>query len=167
MPSHYPERPRRRRRRMSRATRKALKLGLIVCGVLLILAAGVVGVAAYFNGPPDPRLVGTWQSDVEGTIADRKKTQTITEVQEHWMRQIFGKLKVTYAARNVTVDYGDGTVDTQPYRVVDKNAESVTVSWYFQPSKQDELFLIVFEPPDVYWLDVPGFQMRECFRRVK
>ncbi len=153
---------RRRRRR-----RAALKVGLIAIGVMLLLAAGVVAVAAYLDRPPDARLVGTWQSDADATIAEHKKTKTVTDAQEQVLRQIFGKTKVTYAAKTLTVNFADGTTDTQPYRVVSRDAESVVVGWFFQPAKKDELFLIVFESADVYWLDVPGLQMRECFRRVR
>ena len=48
-----------------------MKAGLVAIGAILILAAGVVGVTAYLERPSDSRLIGTWQSDADATIAER------------------------------------------------------------------------------------------------
>lgn len=152
------------RRRRPQPSRAPLIVGLVAA--VAILVAGAVGVAAYLRKPPDARLIGTWLSDADATIAAHKKAQTVTDAQEQALRKLFGKMKVTYTAKTITTDL-DGVGDTQPYRVVSKDAESVVVTSYNALTKKDEQFRIRFEGADTYWIDVEGFNLSERFRRVR
>src|SRR5262249_2756151 len=114
----------------------------------------------------DPRLFGTWKSDADATIADMKTRRTVTDEQEQKLKtMLFGKMKITYTATTLTTDF-DGTVESQSYQVVSKDAESVTITAYSPLSKKDETFRIRFVGNDTYWVDVPDHNLSECFRRV-
>jgi hypothetical protein len=82
------------------------------------------------------------------------------------MRKLFGKMKITYTSRDMTVDL-DGVVETQPYQVVSRDAESVSIREYSPLEKKDVVVRIRFVDADTYWIDVETFSFSECFRRVK
>src|SRR4051812_6128838 len=60
--------------------------------VVALLAAAVAGGAAVWavmqlarpvaHPPPDPRLIGTWVSDADRTIAELRKTRDISDADE-------------------------------------------------------------------------------------
>ncbi|MFO0810321.1 MAG: hypothetical protein U0746_16990 [Gemmataceae bacterium] len=170
MDSHPRRRDRDRpthRRKAPRRASNPLIASLVVAGLLLLIG-GVAWAAVHFyqSRRGEPRLLGTWQSDADTTIAELRKTRDIPDDREQKLRQVFGKMKVTYTAKTVTVDF-DGDVDTQPYQVVEKGIDIVVLKHWSKESKKDEQFRIRFDDADTYWIDVPIFGIRECFRRVK
>lgn len=94
----------------------------------MLLLSGVVGCST--TGPRDERLIGTWRSNGEQTIAkmfeqDLRWTNAPPErVQK--LRAIFGSM---------TVSYGDGTIETRNngknerlgYRVVERGEGYVVI----------------------------------------
>jgi hypothetical protein len=71
-----------------------------------------------------------------------------------------------YTAREMTTDL-DGVVETQPYQVVTRDAESVSITEYSPLEKKDVVVRIRFVDADTYRIDVEMFSFSECFRRVK
>src|SRR4051794_34396860 len=97
--------PRRTRRPKARRGWNPVVVGASIVGVVLVVAAVVV-VAVYVVKARrgDPRLIGTWQSDADATIADLKTARAVTDRQEQAMRKIFGRMKVTYTDKTLTTD---------------------------------------------------------------
>jgi hypothetical protein len=141
-------------------------MGALAAGVVLVAVAAWAAMHFAKGRPGDPRLIGTWQSDADATIAELRKARPVTDEQEQGMRKLFGRMKITYAATTFTTDL-DGTVETHPYQVVSKDAESVVVKFRFSLTNKDELFRIRFVGADTYWVDVEQFKLSECFRRIK
>lgn len=158
-------RPKRRRKR-PRRRRNPLLIGASVAGFVLVVVA-VVWTAVHFSRPRpgDPRLIGTWQSDADATIAELRNTRPLTDEQDAKLRTLFGKMKVTYTETTITTDF-EGKVDTQPYQVVSKDGDTIMVKSWSALSKQDEVYRIRFVGTDRYWVDVERFAMSECFRRI-
>jgi hypothetical protein len=156
----------RGRRKPQRRGGKAIVVWASVAGAVVIAAVAViVAVQVVKERRTDPRLYGTWKSDTDATIAEMRKTRPVTDDQEQKLRMLFGKMKVTYTATTVTSDL-DGTVETQPYQVVSKDATSVQIKSPSPLLKKDEVFRIRFVGPDTHWIDEPHFQVSECFRRI-
>lgn len=159
--------PRRTRRPKARRGWNPVVVGVSVAGAVLVVAAIVVAVVYVGKARRgDPRLIGTWQSDADATIADLNTTRTVTDQQEQLMRKLFGRLKVTYTDKTLTTDL-DGKVETHPYQVVRQEGDSVVVKSWSDLSKKDEEVRIQFVGNDTYWVHVPQANLRECFRRVK
>jgi hypothetical protein len=139
----------------------------VTIAVVVALGLTIWGGVHLLRSKNDPRLIGTWQSDADATIAHRKTTHAVTEKNEAAMRKLFGKLKITYTARDLTTDL-NGVVETLPYQVVSKDAESVTIREYSPLEKKDVVVRIRFVDADTYWIDVSNelFSLSECFRRV-
>jgi hypothetical protein len=117
----------RGRRKPQRQGGKAIAVWASVAGAVVIAAVAVVVTVQVVKARrTDPRLYGTWKSDADATIAEMRKTRPVTDDQEQKLRMLFGKMTVTYTATTVTSDL-DGTVETQPYQVVSKDATSVQI----------------------------------------
>jgi len=159
-------RPRPRREKSSRGRNPLVNGGTVVGAVLVVVAVAWTVVHFGKSRRDEPRLIGTWQSDADATIAEMRKSRPVTAEQEQKLRMIFGRMKITYTATTVTSDF-NGTVDTQPYQVVGKGADWVVLKARFAISKRDEQFTIRFDGSDAYWADTEGFTVSECFRRVK
>ena len=91
----------------------------------------------------EPRLIGTWRSDADATIAELRKTQTVTEEREQGLRKLFGKMKITYTDKMFTTEL-DGVVNSQPYQVISKDATSVVIKTKPDLLNQDGLVRIRF-----------------------
>jgi len=121
-----PAAPRPKRRRpAARRGWNPVVVGASVGAGLLVVAA-VVWAAVHFtkSGRGDPRLIGTWKSDADATIAELRKSRPVTDKQEQALRQIFGKLTITYTATAMTTDF-EGKVETHSYRMIAKDEDSV------------------------------------------
>jgi hypothetical protein len=140
----------------------------VTIGVAVALGLTILGGVRLFRPKSDPRLIGTWQSDADATIAHRKTTHPVTEKNEAAMRKLFGKMRITYTARDLTSELS-AVVETQPYQIVSKDGESVTIREYSPLEKKDVVVRIRFVDADTYWVDVSNelFSLSECFRRVK
>ena len=165
---HGDDVPRQRRRRTAphRGRNPAIVGAMIGGGVLVLVVAVLLAVCFIKSQHGDPRLIGTWKSDADATIAELRKVRAVTEQQERAMRNLFGKMVITYAAKTFTTDF-DGKLNTQPYQVMSKDRDSVVLkSWSFTANK-DEQYRIRFTDSDTYWVDAEAFRISECFRRVK
>jgi len=140
----------------------ALVAGAVVVGVVAVVLIMQIAKSRH----TDPRLFGTWRSDADATVAEIKKTRTLTDEQEQKLKtMLFGKMKITYTATTVTTDF-DGTVESQSYEVVRKNADSVTLKAWSPLTKKDETFRIRFVGTETYWVDSEVANVSECFRRI-
>jgi hypothetical protein len=135
-------------------------------GVLVVAVAVLVAVYLVKFRAGDPRLIGTWKSDADATIAEMRKSRAVTDKQEVALRKLFGKMTITYTAKTLTTDF-EGAVDTQPYQILSKDRDSVVLKAWFSASKKDEQFRIRFTDSDTYWVDLEQFNVSECFRRVR
>jgi hypothetical protein len=139
---------------------------LALAGVLAVAVWAVVGINYLRNRPPDPRLIGAWQSDADATIEQLRKVRPVTEAVERDARKKFGRMRVTYTAATFTMEKG-AEVDVVPYQVVRKDADSVVIRTRPAADMPDIEFRVRFVGPDVYWVDMAEFGISECFRRVK
>ncbi|WLD12547.1 hypothetical protein [Planctellipticum variicoloris] len=148
--------------------------GLAGAALLLAVLLAAILIPIRLISLTDDRLYGTWQSDADRTIAALREEQSIDELREAKLRTLFGKLRVTYAAKSCTTEF-DGTTDTRRYEVVAKDPSSVVIRDVDPaPSPLEALGLnlskfavLHFEGPDTYWLDSESGQYREFFRRVR
>ena len=157
----------RRRRKILRRSWNPLVIGASAAGVAVVVVA-FTWMAMHFSKAPrgESRLIGTWQSDADETVAAQRKSRPVTVGQEQAMRRLFGRMKVTYTETTATTDF-DGNLDTQPYQVISKNEDSVVIKCWSAFSKKDEQFRIRFVGSDTYWVDADQFAFSECFRRIK
>jgi hypothetical protein len=158
-------RPKPKGRSMSRRQWNPIAIASIIAACLLAIGLAAWG-GIYLSRPKhDARLIGTWISDAEATIADQMKIRTVTEKNEAAMRKLFGKMKVTFTANTVTTDM-DGEFDTQPYHVISQAADSVTIKEYVAGKKGYFVVRMRFEDADTYLVDAKLVNLAECFRRV-
>ena len=157
----------RRQRKVPRRGWKPIVIGASAAAVLLVVIA-LIWTAVHFSKSRrgDPRLIGTWQSDADATIMELQKARPVSDKQEVAMRELFGKMKVTYTDATITTEL-NGVVDTQPYQVVSRDGDSVVVKSWSALSKKDEQWRLRFIGSDTYWVDVEQFALSECFRRIR
>ena len=156
-----------RRRKPKKSNAKPIIIAAAVAGAVVVGFVAVVLIMQVAKSRhSDPRLFGTWKSDADATVAEIKKTRTPTDEQEQKLKtMLFGKMKITYTANTVTTDF-DGTVESQSYQVVRKDADSVTLKAWSPLTKKDETFRIRFVGTDTYWVDSEVANISECFRRI-
>jgi hypothetical protein len=143
-------------------------IGGVVGGVVVVIAASV-WAAVYFSKPrpAQSRLIGTWQSDANATIAEMRKKKAVTEKQEEALRKLFGRLRITYAPATLTTDM-DGVQETQRYQIVSEDGDSIVIrEWFPASKKKEQQVRIRFIDKDTYWVDVEQFEISECFHRVE
>jgi hypothetical protein len=152
----------------SRRHWKRIALSLLVLAVILGSLLGVALVFLYqAHSVTDERLIGTWKSDAELSIADAKMGRALDETQEAAMRKIFGKLTVTYMAGTRRFEI-DGWKMAEPYQVVGKDDKSVILRSSAQPLTGEELVQIHFVDNDTFWVSISATMgSKEFFRRVK
>ncbi len=121
----------------------------------------------------DERLLGTWQSDADRTLAEVRERTTVTDTEETAFRELYGKLRVTYTPTSYTTDL-NGTSETHRYEVLGKDKCSVVIREIEgKPSPLDEWFelsefiLIQFDGPDSYWVHAKVGGDKEYFKRVR
>lgn len=145
---------------------------LITAGlVAFILAVMVVPIRIFRL--TDDRLIGTWQSDADRTIAGIQVSELVDAKREAGLRKLFGKMQVKYTATTYTSDF-DGSVETNDYQVLGRDKSSVVIRTVKnKPSPLEGIFelsdfaVIHFDTPDSYWLDVEIIEVREYFKRVQ
>src|SRR5262249_8038814 len=117
----------------------------------------------------EPRLIGTWQSDADATIADQRRIRPVTDSQEAALRKLFGRMKITYTETTFTTDF-DGKLETKPYQVVRKSSDSVVIKAHSALSNQEEEITIRFMDPNTYRVEIRSELLRsplnEYFKRV-
>lgn len=117
----------------------------------------------------DNRLIGTWQSDADQTIAVIRELRPVSKEQEAALRKIFGKLRVTYAETKCTTEL-DGITKSHPYQVLGRDKVSVVIRspvTELPPLKLSEFTIIHFEDANTYWLYTQIGEVKEYFKRVK
>ncbi len=153
---------------------KQLAFGLALFASLLFAVIALVLIPRRVT---DERLLGTWQSDAERTIADLQENRTLSEEQLAKLRNLFGTLRITYV--------GDGTYTCQltsndpaekgRFEILGRDSHSVAIREIeLKPSvlkslgiEQSEITHIHFDGSDSYWI-IPGLSTsREYFRRVQ
>src|SRR5262249_35101989 len=138
----------------------------------LVLVAGLVWLGFHFakGSRGDPRLIGTWQSNADATIAEQRKVRPITESQEVALRKLFGKVKITYTDKTLTTEF-DGVSTTMSYEVVKKNSDSVVIKSRSDVTNQDQELTITFVGPDTYVLEIKSelvqYPLKEYFKRIR
>lgn len=143
----------------------------------LVLAVGSLAAVFVLYGKTarimDDRLIGTWQSDADRTVAGIRERKPVDEKQEAALRTLFGKMRVTYTPTALTIDL-DGKPETCRYAVLGKDKHSVVIREIKEkPSPLDgvmelsEFTTIQFEGPDSYWLYTQIGGIREYFKRVR
>lgn len=98
---------------------------LVVASVLILAAVG-----CSTTRPTDPRLIGTWQSNRDQTVAeifrrDPKWTNASPEKVQK-LRDIFGHMRITYSANSITTEFR-GEKERLGYRVVDRGDDFVVI----------------------------------------
>jgi hypothetical protein len=144
----------------------------IAVAVCSLIASAAVTVPVLFTRMPDHRLIGTWQSDADRTIAGIGEREPMDAKREAALRKLFGKLRVTYTLVTVTMEL-DSWTKTGRYEVLGKDKCSVVIrDIQDKPSPLDEITdlstftVIQFDGPDSYWLTtIDG--SREYFKRVR
>lgn len=117
--------------------------------ILLTLAAAVVTAVAFSRLPPhsaDPRLLGTWQSDADETIAELREQHPLTDLQVTRLQEIYGKLRVTYRFdRTATSDF-NGFVETDRYAILSRDSDSLELRVISTRPSEMETLGIPFDP---------------------
>jgi hypothetical protein len=138
---------------------------------LFALVIVAVAIPIRFARLRDDRLIGTWLSDADRTIAGMQPEQPKDSKREAKLREIFGKMRVTYTAATYTTEL-NGEFVTYKYQLLGRDEHSVVISeTENKPSPLEFMELstfsvIHFDTPDSYWLDSEVGQMREYFKRV-
>jgi hypothetical protein len=160
------ERPSRRWKWVAFAALLAAAGSLAALVVVLALPARTARMT-------DDRLIGTWQSDADRTIAGIRERTPVDDKQEAVLRKLFGKMRVTYTPTTYTTEL-DGTTASYTYEVLGKDKQSVVIHEVGRkPSPLDgvvalsEFAVIHFDGPDSYWLYTQIGGIREYFKRVR
>lgn len=145
---------------------------LVAAGSLAALVAAVV-LPIRILRVTDDRLIGTWQSDADRTIAGIRERRPVDDQHEAALRTLFGKLRVTYTATTYTTEL-DGKTESSRYEVLGRDKHSVVIREVEpKPSplvgivELSEFDVIHFDGPDSYWLYTQIGGVREYFKRVR
>jgi hypothetical protein len=144
-------------------------LALALAGFLA--AALVVSVTRqlWTAVPTDERLIGTWQSDADRTVAALRQQRPVDEQQEAALRRLFGKLRITYTTTTYTTELDGGTRSSR-YEVLGRDKLSVVVREVepnSSPLEVTEFAVLHFDGPDLFWVYTKVGGIREYFRRVR
>jgi hypothetical protein len=193
-PGRHRHRSRARRLRLKERVRRRFRIRQwrrALLGLSALVGVGLVGAAAVWAimffiraaGPgeavadvaveeplTEPRLIGTWKSDPEATLAELRRTRGITAEEEREARKNCFKTKVTFTDRMIATEL-DGVVEAQPYQIVSLEGDVVVISSWFALRHQNEDLYIRFVGNDTYWIESQQFgetkSVMECFRRVR
>ncbi|MES2257575.1 MAG: hypothetical protein V4724_03600 [Pseudomonadota bacterium] len=123
-----------------------------------LLTCGAIG--ATDRRHIEKRLLGTWRSDKERTIAHWKYQKELApEVQERFER-IFEKFTLRFTEKHIYTEFEDAK-DTVPYSVVAQDAVSVVIAWH--DDRERSLQQIHFEDDGYYVLS--GYNV-EFYKRI-
>jgi len=116
----------------------------------------------------DARLIGTWQSDADKTIAQMKTTRTITEGPEAVLRKYYGHIKKTFTPTTYTMDAngaaGRNEVETVPYTIVHRDGDSITIK--YRKNNKDLETKILFDGSDGFWQAGDDTDKGEYYKRI-
>ena len=117
----------------------------------------------------DERLIGTWQSDAERTVAVMREQGRLNNKHSAALCKMFGKLRVTYTRTGITSEL-DGVTEVSRYEVLGRDKLSVVIREVESkpsPLELTEFAVIHFEGPDSYWLYTKIGGIQEFFKRVR
>src|SRR6185369_769492 len=77
---------------------------LVPAAVLFAALVAVLALPFRLARLKDDRLLGTWQSDADRTIAGIREVRPVDDKQEAALRKLFGKLRVTYTQTAYTTE---------------------------------------------------------------
>ena len=136
--------------------RRIINVALGTAAALLTCDA----VGAVDRSHIEKRLLGTWRSDKERTIANWKyKKELAPEVKERFER-IFGKFTLRFTEKYIFTEFDD-TKTTAPYLVVAQDSTSVVIEWHEEKGRS--LQQIHFEDDGYYVLS--GYNV-EFYKRI-
>ena len=143
--------------------------------VILIIASGC--------SLTDPRLMGTWKSDLELTTQYNKEHAKLSNKQVKVFSQLFGIMEITYRPNNTCEFYfPKHTIQTEKkryehdssqglgtYKVLFKN-DKITVVQFEDDNSKGSVSVITFVDENTYWVyvgdsDKFDLHLREYFIR--
>lgn len=145
--------------------------GFALATSVALLAALVVAVAILQRPArqTDKRLIGTWQSDADRTIAELRQRRPVDEKQEAALRKLFGKLRITYTETTYTTEL-NGVTESNRYEVLGRDKHSVVIR-EINPKppilEVTEFGVIHFDGPDCFWVYTEVGGLCEFFKRVR
>ena len=105
----------------------------------------------------DARLLGTWRSDRERTVAELSARPDFPDASKAKLASMFGKLELRYT-RRYCYSKLDEFERRSPYRVLGSDAESVAIL-------ADGAIHHIHFDGDSYWMTLGSSNVREFFRR--
>jgi hypothetical protein len=108
----------------------------------------------------DKRLLGTWRSDRERTIALWKYQKEITPETKERFEKIFGKFTLRFTKTHIYTEFED-MKNIVPYSVIASDSSSVIIAWHEE--KEKSLQHIHFEG-EIYYV-ISGYNI-EFYKRV-
>jgi hypothetical protein len=117
---------------------------------IVIICLFLCGCATQY----DERLLGSWRSDREGTIAEYTRRFPIrfegnTETKEKF-KQIFGNLIHTFTLNDLTVEYEDN-VFTVGYKVLKLEKDYVLIKTYGEDGEEIKIRFV--DDLNSYWVN--------------
>jgi hypothetical protein len=140
---------------------------------LMATTVTVLAMLGFNSGcaSSDSRLIGTWKSNRELTLPTFPNREQLTPDKRAFFDSIFGKVRVTYSARQMTTEL-PGESGAPPfrqsyaYRVSSFDTNSVTIRHPDPITGNQTSTIIHFEGTSRYWEAVGEKGGREYFDRV-
>jgi hypothetical protein len=133
----------------------------------------------------DPRLIGTWKSDLDLTKRYNKEHAKLSKKQEKAVSQLFGIMEVTYKPNKTCVlSFPKHTIQTEndiyecdsskgvgTYKILFKDGNIVVVQ-FEEDNSEKSASVITFVDENTYWIYVGGLNqfdlhLREYFKKMK
>ena len=146
----------------------------------LTLAASATATKA------EPRLLGTWRSDREASLAFAARHPGLPETTHQFLEQLLGHLTLSFTPGYVTSHLPDmpvkaptgaasqlaGFSERHPYRMLNTTATQVNISTVEPVSRLPRVMDFHFDTADTMWVELPSPPMpvgglREYFVRVR
>lgn len=132
--------------------------------LLFILSAFLLSSSVHATGE---RLIGTWKSDKEKSLAYLRQNTKFTADQIAKLAPILGKMTITYDGKRASWKM-DKDGDERPYRIVADSPQMIIIESVDSKTQKKEEEKLRFSSTNEYWISdprVPGFA--ECFVRQK
>jgi hypothetical protein len=169
------------RRRTCRHRHKPLKMKYRMLTKYLVLVVAIL--LASGCSLSDPRLMGTWKSDLDLTKQYNKKHAKLSKKQEKAISQLFGIMEVTYNSNRTCVFYFqkhtiqaendvyecDSSKSVGTYKILFKD-DNIVVVQFEEDNSEKSVSVITFVDENTYWIYVGGFyqfdlHLREYFKK--
>ena len=153
-----------------------INLQIIVIAILLLLSINGCSLS-------DPRLLGTWQSNLELTTQYNKEHTRIDDLQLEKLSQIFGMMEVTYKSDNSCEFYfpkhtlktkekvfeNEESLSVEDYKIIFQR-DNILVLEHSNNSSEKNISVINFVNENTYWIylgysEVFDLHLREYFTK--